>query len=811
MSQPLLSQASTTADADASRWVDPALARQARALAAQGSVLLVNDGILPLAPGTSVAVFGRTALDWIPVGYGSGGDVNPPYQSTLAGALADESDLHVDADLAALYADFSARHPAAPGKEWGAWPTHYPEMPVSGDVIEAAAARNDLAIVVIGRAAGEDRDAQLAPGSYYLTPEETSLLERVTAAFARTLVIVNTGNLIDLSWAERYPISGLLIAWAGGMEAGNAVADILTGRAEPGGRLTATVAREYRDYPSGPTFGEAEVSEYREDIFVGYRYFETFAQGAVQYPFGYGLGYSTRVIECREFEADSLTATLAATVTNTGDLPTSEVVQVYVEAPDGALSRPTRHLAAFARTGTLAPGESAEVRLAVDLADCAAYDDAGVTGRRSAFVLEPGTYRVHVGPDARSAREAGRLEVATLEVVRQCEEAASVPAGAGFERMIRGRASDGTPRVATEPVPLETRDLAGRILDRLPEEVTAEDGAAPTWDAVRAGEGSLEEFVASLSDTELADLTYGDTTMDSPLGVAGNAGALGGVSEALRARGIEPAITTDGPSGLRVAAFASLLPCGTGLASTWNLPAVRDLSAIHAEEMIAKGSDILLSPGMNIQRDPLCGRNFEYFSEDPLLTGRMGAAIVGGVQSRGVAACPKHFAANNQEFNRIHVDARVSERALREIYLRGFEIVVREAAPLTLMTSYNKINGVWGHYHYDLVTTILRGEWGYTGLVVTDWWMQMASDPHFPALRDSAYRVRAQVDVLMPGSNAHGGDVRDTGVIDSLGSSGGLTRAEVQRSAANVLTFLLRADLHGHALADGQRREGRAG
>ncbi|WP_341463991.1 glycoside hydrolase family 3 protein [Dermabacter hominis] len=366
--------------------------------------------------------------------------------------------------------------------------------------------------------------------------------------------------------------------------------------------------------------------------------------------------------------------------------------------------------------------------------------------------------------------------------------------------MILTRGDDGEATVGYEPAPEEQRDLARRILERLPEALPEpEAGSAPSFEEVRAGRVSLEEFVASVGTEDLIALAYGDTTMDSPLGVRGNAGALGGVTGSLRERGVAPAITTDGPSGLRVSAFASLLPCGTALASTWNPEGVRELAELHAEEMLAKGSDILLSPGMNIQRDPLCGRNFEYFSEDPLLTGLMGAAVVNGVQSKGVAACPKHYAANNQEHNRIFSDSRVSERALREIYLRGFQIMVEESQPQTIMTSYNKINGVWGHYSYDLVTTILRGEFGFDGLVMTDWWMRMVEDPNFPALRDSAYRVRGGIDVLMPGSKEHGGDTCDTGVRDSLGSDAGLTLGELQRTALHVLRFILEANPQGHA------------
>ena len=411
-----------------------------------------------------------------------------------------------------------------------------------------------------------------------------------------------------------------------------------------------------------------------------------------------------------------------------------------------------------------------------------------------------------MGPDVRRAAEAGTVEVSKLRVVEQLEEAAAARPEHPFDRMVLRRAGDGTAQVAFEPVPTATVDLRQRILDRLPATVEPVEGTL-SFDEVLDGTMELDAFLATLAPEDLAALAYGDITMDSPLGALGNAGALGGVTERLRSRGVPPVITTDGPSGLRLAAYASLLPCGTALASTWDAPAVRELAALHGQEMVAKGSDMLLSPGMNIHRDPLCGRNFEYFAEDPVLTGAMGAAIVSGVQSAGVAACPKHFAANNQETNRIHSDSRVSERALREIYLRGFRIMVRDSAPQAIMTAYNKINGVWGHYHYDLVTTVLRGEWGYDGVVVTDWWMRMAPDPDFPALRDSAYRVRAGVDVLMPGSITHGGDEREDSIMDSYGEEDGITLGEMQRTARHVLRCLAGSGVRErHALPAAQAR-----
>ncbi|MDK8804096.1 glycoside hydrolase family 3 C-terminal domain-containing protein [Dermabacter hominis] len=800
MSHETMSQHSTAADGSGDRSLDPRLAAKARELAAQGTVLLRNDGVLPLAPESRVALFGRTAKDWLAVGYGSGGDVNPPYISNLTDALRESAAVKVDEELAAAYDRFSEEQPADPGTVWGKWPTHYPELELADEQISAAAGRNDVAIVVIGRAAGEDRDAELAPGSYFLTEQEESLLARVTKAFDRTVVVVDAGNVMDLSWAERYDISALLIAWAGGMESGNVLADVLTGVREPGGRLTASIARRYEDAPTAKNFGDPDVTTYVEDVFVGYRYYETFAPEAAQFHFGEGLGYTSFSFGFGEFSSDATRARIDVTAKNTGERDGDTVVQAYLETPDGKLSQPARRLAAFARTGTVAAGESATVGIDIDLRDFASYDDSGATGHRSAYVLEPGTYRLHVGQSVKDTEVAGEVEVGELIVVKQLEEASSIQKGCGFDRMILTRGDGGEAVVGYEPAPEEQRDLARRILDRLPKALPEpEAGSKPSFEEVRSGKVSLEEFVASVGTEDLIALAYGDTTMDSPLGVRGNAGALGGVTESLRERGVAPAITTDGPSGLRVSAFASLLPCGTALASTWNLEGVRELAELHAEEMLAKGSDILLSPGMNIQRDPLCGRNFEYFSEDPLLTGLMGAAVVSGVQSKGIAACPKHYAANNQEHNRIYSDSRVSERALREIYLRGFQIMVEESKPRTIMTSYNKINGVWGHYSYDLVTTILRGEFGFDGLVMTDWWMRMVEDPNFPALRDSAYRVRGGIDVLMPGSKEHGGDTCDTGVKDSLGSDGGLTLGELQLTALHVLRFILEANPQGYA------------
>ena len=803
-----VAQGFTSADPQADRWVDPDLVALARRAAAEGTVLLTNNDALPLSPGEAVAVLGRVQLDWFAVGYGSGGDVNPPYTTNLLDCLA-EAGVAVDAELASAYRSWCAAH-RPPAAEWGQWPRHLQEMPLSDEAITAAARRARTAVVVIGRAAGEDRENVLEPGSYLLTDAERSLLERTACAFERTVVVIDSGNVMDLSWAEEIDVDALLLAWPGGMEGARAVADVLTGATEPGGRLPDTVAYRYEDYPSSAFFGGKEHNDYSEDVFVGYRYFETFAPERAQFPFGHGLGYTTFTLSATAPERHGDSVSLTVSATNTGPRPGSTVVQVYAApATRARLGVPARQLVAFARTGEVLPGDNEELTLTLPVERLASFDDSGATGHPHAWVLEAGEHALHVGLSVRETTLAGAVTVADTEVLERLEEALAPDPCHPFERWSVVYDADGTARRSTEPVPVRTVDLRERILARLPAPIAEAPATGSTLQDVAAGTVSLDAFIASLEPADLAELAYGDVTMNSPLGVPGNAGAFGGVRAQLRARGIPAVTTTDGPSGIRVSAFASLLPCGTALASTWDPALIERMEALHAQEMRRKGSDVLLAPGMNIHRDPLCGRNFEYYSEDPLLTGSCAAAYVRGVQSQGVSACPKHFAANNQETNRWVHDSRVSARALREIYLRAFRMVVKEAAPRTLMTSYNKVNGVWSYHNYDLVTTILRGEWGYEGVVITDWWVQSAQDPIFPALSDSAYRLRAQDDVLMPGALTWEQDKREDGhdqfILEAFApedaSGEHLTLGELQRTARNVLRLVLSCPAMGRLQA----------
>lgn len=459
---------------------------------------------------------------------------------------------------------------------------------------------------------------------------------------------------------------------------------------------------------------------------------------------------------------------------------------LWCAAPQGKLGKAAKVLTAYGKTKLLAPGESETITLCFDERTFASFDDTGKTGFANAFVLEAGEYQFFLGDVL-----AGTITIDETRVIEQCEEVCGIKAP--FARMV-AREENGTIVAREEMLPYGNVDLRQRILERLPEEITFTGDKGYKLSDVAKGKISLDAFIAQLDDKELEALTRGEGCMGSALGVAGNAGAFGGVLPSLREKGIPPVITADGPSGLRLKKYCALLPNGTALACSFDDELIQQLFTHVGKEMIKHGVDVVLSPGMNIHRNPLCGRNFEYFSEDPLLTGKMAAAIVRGVQSQGVSCCPKHFACNNQETKRNTNDSRVSKRALREIYLRCFEIVVKEASPKVIMTSYNKINGVWSHYNYDLVTTVLRQEWGFGGVVITDWWMQKSASLEFPAIKDNGYRVRAQVDVLMPGNmgHLHKSYHSDGSLLKTVDKPGGMTRAEIQRTAKNVLSLILK-------------------
>lgn len=772
----------------AEKVITPGMPELLRDAAAKGAVLLKNDGVLPLKEGSSVSLFGRVQKDWFYTGYGSGGDVNKPYAVNLIEGIRGCEKLVLDEITAEFYEKWCDRNLIDHGF-WGHWPRFYPEMPVTEDFVKRAT--GDTAVVVIGRSSGEDRENALEKGSYYATDEELALLKNVTSVFDKTVVLFNIGCIMDLSFLEQFgdKVSAVLVVWQGGMESGNAVADILCGKVSPSGKLPATFAKEYEDFPSAGDFGNKEYNNYTEDIYVGYRYFETFSKNRVLYPFGFGLTYGdfeTKLLSAEEKE-DGFELVLE--VKNKGEHASAYAPQIYVEKPCGVLGNPYRELAAFKKTKVLAKGKKEKLTLFVSKYSLTSYDEEGKTGYSSSYVIEKGTYGFAAGDNVRDAVRVFEW-TADETVLYQALSQVAAP-GKEFD-IVTAAVNGGRYYIEKKPVFTKKYDLKQIITDNLPEgkEITGDKGYKLI--DVKEGRVSMEDFVAQLSLDELEAISRGDYIMNSPLGVSGNAGCFGGVLPSMREKGIPAATTTDGPSGIRLSASCSLIPIGTLLASTFDEDFTEELLSKLGEEMADKGTDILLAPGMNIHRNPLCGRNFEYFSEDPYLCGKIAAAYVRGVQRNGRSACPKHYACNNQEFNRNGNDSRVSERALREIYLRGFEICVKEAQPKNIMTSYNLINGVWGHYNYELCTLILRNEWGYTGNVMTDWWMRKSKSQEFPVMEDQAYRVRAQVDVLMPGGGRTGKNKKPDGtLLASYGKEGGITLGEMQRTAANVLRFVM--------------------
>lgn len=788
----------------------PGFAEFSREVAAQGAVLIKNeDQALPLKQGEQVAIFGRIQVNYYRSGTGSGGSVHVTHTTNLLDGLRSKKQIQVNEKLAGIYEQWIEQNPFDNGGGgWAAEPWHQKEMPLTDEIVAEARATSSKAIVVIGRTAGEDQDNADKPGSYRLTEEESDMLKLVTNHFEQTIVVLNVSNIIDMSWMNEdyvHPIAAVMYAWHGGMEGGNAIADVLVGEVTPSGKLTDTIAYSIEDYPSTNNYGSEIESVYEEDIYVGYRYFETFCPDKVQYEFGYGLSYTTFSIapedavltlnDGKEF------IEIAVNVTNTGSTYSGkEVVQMYAGAPQGKLGQPVKALVGFAKTKELQPGESDKLVIRFPVNAMASYDDGGFTGHRSAYVLEAGEYVFYIGNSVKCAQKVqfegkSAFVINELRVVEQLSEALAPTAD--FKRMKPGALqADGTYELTYVDVPKQRISLKERIESNLPKEITPTGDQGYKLKDVKEGRVTMEQFIAQLSDDDLATIVRGEG-MSSPLVTPGTASAFGGVSDALYNFGIPVACTADGPSGIRMDSGhkATQVSIGTLLAATWDVELIEKLYVMEGQELVRNGIDTLLGPGMNIRRSPLNGRNFEYFSEDPYVTGIFAAACTRGIIEGGSTATLKHFACNNQEQYRTKVNAVVSERAVREIYLKGFEIAVKEAGANSIMTSYNPINGHWSASNYDLNTTILRGEWGFDGIVMTDWWALMNDVINGgPAdARNTNFMIRAQNDLYMVVNN-YGAEINshDDNTMASL-ANGTLTRAELQRSAINICKFIMNA------------------
>ncbi len=836
--------------------------RLAREAAAEGMVLLKNEGLLPLEISAPIALFGGGADQTVKGGIGSG-DVNNRENISIYRGLREAG---VSVTSEDWIRDYGKRYEAArltwkekvladaekvenPFDAYAANPFSLPE----GREITAEDFRDaSAAVYVVSRISGEGRDRRLTEGDYYLSRKEREDLCRLDRANIPIVLVLNTGAPVELAELldSTENIRAVLYISLPGQEGGHAVADVLLGQASPGGRLAATWARHYEDYPSAKSFGylngDLEKEEYREGIYVGYRYFDSFGIQPL-FPFGYGLTYTDFSMKYEGLRITREGIETDVTVENTGKhFPGREVVQVYVALPRTGLEKEYHRLAGFAKTEVLQPGETQRVTVAVEQKQLASFSEL-----QQAWIIEEGNYGLWIGNSSTSLELAAVLAVSGQAVLERtsaiCAETAehAVPGASEFAAEHAaleppGTASEHTaPEAAGPAVNYAVLDAPGD-----PAEFTAsgQSGTAKTgaeqWSAMGEESGiakvrfapweeerqtSSAPLAAEQPVEELIPLLYGNITEGtSTLGSAGIRvpGSAGETTEALEGKyGKRSLIMADGPAGLRLRQsyevdrqtdtvygvgvlgslengfleedirheeadvyyqYCTAFPVGTALAQTWDVGLMKRFGEAIAAEMEEFHVDLWLAPGMNIQRNPLCGRNFEYYSEDPLLSGMMAAAVTEGVQEDGRHGVTiKHFACNNQEDNRMGVDVRVSQRALREIYLRGFEIAVKKSAPVAIMTAYNCINGVHAANSRDLCTVVARGEWGFAGVIMSDWNTTVPADGSVPWKCGAAGN-----DIIMPGTPDDAENIR------KAYAGGQLSEEAVRNCAGRILALI---------------------
>ena len=772
----------------------------ARQTVGEGIVLLKNeDHILPLSEDCRLAVFGRMQNNYYKSGTGSGGMVNVPVVHSIIDVLKEEK-ISLNRELLSVYEEFEKEHPFDPGVGFGNEPWSQEEMAISADLVHEAGTQSDTALVIIGRTAGEEQDYINERGAFRLAEKEADLLIKVRAAFDRMVLVMNVSAILDMQEIEGISPDAILYIWQGGEIGAAGCVDVLFGRVNPSGRLADSVVRRIEDASAYGHFGDKVRNYYAEDIYVGYRYYETFHKEAVMYPFGFGLSYTDFVLTPGEVRIESETGDaketiedasdkviLSANVKNTGKLAGKEVVQFYGSMPQGKLGKPALGLVGFVKTDILKPGEDCTVSVEVTPYTFASYDETGVTGHESSYVLEEGGYIFHVGDNVRDVKTIGGFtQNKTLLIEKLSHRMAP---SRGFDR-IRPIEKDGVYTIGMEPVPTAPLTDSEEAAANRPEALPYTGDRGIKLKDVRDGRAAMGDFLAQLSDEDLAVIIRAEG-MGSQKVTPGTAAAFGGMSDYLRSLGIPAGCCSDGPSGMRLdsGSRAFSLPSGTLLACTWNTDLVMRLYGMLGLEMNKNDVDFLLGPGMNIHRYPLNGRNFEYFSEDPLLTGKMAAAEIRGMKKSGVSGTLKHFCANNQETCRHTEENVVSERALREIYLKGFEIAVKEAGADAVMTTYGPVNGIWTSSRYDLNTSILRKEWGFRGVVMTDWWANIGDVGGKVDKTSFSRLVLAQNDLYAvcadSESNSHGDDT-----IAAL-ESGLITRGQLVRAAGNICGVLM--------------------
>lgn len=780
--------------------------------AAEGIVLLKNDGGLPLKLSDPIALFGSGAGKTVKGGIGSG-DVNNRENISIfrgvreAGAAVTSLEWLKDYDR--RYDDArekwkekileDALHVDNPFDAYAANPFVLPEgRSITEKDLKGACA----ALYVISRISGEGKDRRLVEGDYYLSRREREDILYLDQQGLPLILILNAGGPVELTdiLREADNIRAVLNISQPGQEGGTAVADILFGKAVPEGKLTATWAERYEDYPCADSFsylnGNLEKEEYREGIYVGYRYFDSFGVKPL-FPFGHGLSYTSFEMKFHEIKAKENALGAEVTVTNTGkSYAGREVIQVYVSLPQMGTEKEYRRLAGFRKTDRLKPGESQNVVVEIRQKQLAVFSE-----ERQAWIVEKGMYGIWIGGSSAEARLCAFVKVPEEVILEETHMICP------RKEMFAELCIDGSEKDIRRPHVEKERQLS--VYEFIPRREKQKKYEAPA---------ERRYPVEALIPLLYGNITSGASTLGSAgIRVPGSAGES---TEALEEKyGIRSLIMADGPAGIRLRQsyqvdrasdtvygtgvlgslengflepmelhenadtyfqYCTAFPVGTALAQTWDAELLREFGCAVAEEMEEYHVDLWLAPGMNIQRNPLCGRNFEYFSEDPLLTGVLAAAVTQGVQSRpGCGVTIKHFACNNQEDNRMGVDACISERALREIYLRGFEIAVKESAPAAVMSSYNLLNGVHAANSRDLCTVLAREEWGFQGVIMSDWNTTVPADGSIPWKCAAAGN-----DIIMPGN------IRDDENIRQAYMRGELTEETIRECAGRIIALV---------------------
>lgn len=827
----------------------------ARKIAEESIVLLKNDGhLLPFSEGKMVAFFGRTQIGTLYSGNGSGG-ANVAGCGTIL-EECEKQGLTAEPLLKGFYEYKAETEPVTEQDEFdwtkvsemvnsgimyeifGKYRPPLEEYEVPGTLIYQAAKKTDIAVLVIGRnSGGEECDRHLTE-DYYLTETEEKLVKEVCTHFANVAVILNVNGLIDLSWIGKYPgIKSLIFLGIPGEEGAAALAEILTGQVNPSGKMAVTVAEHYEDYPSAKYFSwdkehldqiadydtyglsaeengsrgfaKSPVTLYWEDIYAGYRYFDTFGK-PVLYPFGFGLTYTSFEISASGLKKTADGIEITARVKNTGDRAGKEVVQIYLslwgqENKDGQTSmieRPYQELKGFEKTSLLAPGRTETLRILIPWREVAVYDE-----NRAAWIIDEGAYVLRMGNSSGNTSPAGTICADERILVEQCANRLGIlECNKGKVEFLTQKGHYAGHRAESQ----EAADIHGMGV-KFVLHVTSEDICMkkenPSDRKKLLSESECRKKLSDLSIEELASLCVGygpgtpfaavgdrsdpSTIFDAdgnPLTINSHpTGYPGYVSPAIERKGIESVFYKDGPAGTGGIAWPTemLIACAFDR-KVWRM--FGDAAGAECEEQQV---NVWLAPAVNLHRNPLCGRNFEYFSEDPYLTGVCACETAKGVQKgRPVIVCPKHFAVNEQEtFRRGNagknvdaVDSILTERSARELYLKPFEMLVREAHIACIMTSFNKINGVFAGGSKDLCTHILREEWGFNGAVVTDW-------GDMDIVVDGADAVAAGNDIVMPG-----GPPVIRQILKGY-EEGRVTREEMETAAGHILCMIRR--IHG--------------